>query len=239
MSDLADFVSLLAEPGPWTFAYVDGSPGELTRPTLEADLDHAKAPEADVECLLGAFDSAPELDTPSSRYILVRDGELIVNAALAGRRIRGEFAGYDSVPPVLPMLWHSRELSEAMLRRETSTDCARAIGAEDVMAAVQAGTVETLVLDVRLWNSGKTLEALAAEPWIDDRESSEIPGYGPIPVAEALARAALLSGARVVVDEHAGEIARSARAALPPQAILRMRATKPERVAEPELVPAA
>lgn len=227
MSDLADFVSLLAEPGPWTFAYVDGAPGELTRPTIEADLTHAKAPAADVECLMRAFDAAPELDAPSARYILVRDGELIVNAALAGRRIRGEFAGYDSVPPVLPMLWHSRDLSEAVLRRGTPAAGGRAIGAEDVMSALQSGRVDTLLLDVRLWKSGKTLEVLAAEPWVDERESTEIPGYGPVPMADALARAALLSGARVVIDEHAGEVARSARAALPPQAILRSRAERP------------
>lgn len=74
---------------------------------------------------------------------------------------------------------------------------------------------------MRLWKSGKTLEALAADPWVDERESTEIVGYGPVPLAEALARAALLSGARVVIDEHAGEIARSARAALPPQAFVR------------------
>jgi len=230
MSDLADFVSLLAEPGPWTFAYVDGRPGELTRPTLEADLAHAKAPAADIACLLRAFDAAPELDGPSARYILVRDGELIVNAALAGRRIRGEFAGYDSVPPVLPMLWHSRDMSEAVLRRGTTATGARTIGAEDVMAALQQGRVDTLLLDVRLWKSGKTLEALAADPWVDERESTEIVGYGPVPMAEALARAALLSGARVVIDEHAGEIARSARAALPPQAFLRTRAERPRPV---------
>ena len=226
MSDLADFVSLLAEPGPWTFAYVDGAPGELTRPTLEADLAHAKAPAADIACLLCAFDAAPELDAPSARYILVRDGELIVNAALAGRRIRGEFAGYDSVPPVLPMLWHSRDLSEAMLRRGSAAG-SRAIGADDVLAALQGGRVDTLLLDVRLWKSGKTLEVLAAEPWVAERESSEIAGYGPVPMADALARAALLSGARVVIDEHAGEVARSARAALPPQAILRTRTERP------------
>jgi hypothetical protein len=220
MSDLADFVSLLAEPGPWTFAYVDGSPSELTRPTLEADLAHAKAPAADVACLLRAFDAAPGLDSPSARYNLVRDGELIVNAALAGLRIRGEFAGYDSVPPVLPMLWHSRELSAAVLRRGTRSGHLT-IGTEDVMAALQTGRVATLLLDVRLWKSGKTLEALAAEPWLGERENAEAVGYGPIPMAEALARAALLSGARVVVEEHADEIARSARAARPPQAILR------------------
>jgi hypothetical protein len=89
------------------------------------------------------------------------------------------------------------------------------------MAALQTGRVATLLLDVRLWKSGKTLEALAAEPWLGERENAEAVGYGPIPMAEALARAALLSGARVVVEEHADEIARSARAARPPQAILR------------------
>jgi len=221
MSDLADFVSLLAEPGPWTFAYVDGSPGELTRPTLEADLTHAKAPSADAACLMRAFDSAPELDGPSARYIIVRRGELIVSAALAGRRIRGEFAGHDSVPPVLPMLWHSRGMSEPLLRHGTAATAACTIGAEDVLVALQQGRVDTLLLDVRLWKSGKMLEALAVDPWVDERESTEIVGYGPVPLAEALARAALLSGARVVIDEHAGEIARSARAALPPQAFVR------------------
>lgn len=222
MSDLADFVSLLAEPGPWTFAYCDGSRRELSRSDLEHDLERAEAPDDDVDQLLRAFDTGSASRIASSvRYILVRDGEVIVNATLAGRRCRREFAGHDSVPPVLPMLWHGRDFAATALRGAGSPDThVRIGGTEAVLEAVQRGQVATLLLDVRMWTSEKTLEALATEPWVGDRERTDIAGYGPVAVAEALARAALLSGARVVVEEHADEIARSARAARPPRAIL-------------------
>jgi len=222
MSDLADFVSLLSEPGPWTFAYCDGSRRELSRSDVEYDLLHADAPDDDVATLLRAFDEGaiPGLPSPV-RYILVREGELIVNAALAGRRCHREFAGHDSIPPVLPMLWHGRDFAgTAMRRASTPENQVRVGGTEAVMDAVQRGRVATLLLDVRMWTSEKTLEALATAPWVGDRERTDIAGYGPIAVAEALARAALLSGARVVVEDYADEAARSARAARPPRAIL-------------------
>ena len=227
MSDLADFVSLLAEPGPWTFAYIDASQTGTERAALETQLDRAKAPDADAARLLEAFDAGQPMTEPAARYILVRDGIVIVNAVLAGHRYHSDLVGHDSVPPVLPMLWHSRRLSSAALRRGAASHPQLATGVTEVMEELQRGHVDALVLDIRLWKSEKTLEVLAAEPWVDDRESTEIVGYGPLPVAEALARAALLSGARVIIDEHPDQIARSARAALPPQAVLRSHAERP------------
>ncbi|HJA04313.1 MAG TPA: hypothetical protein H9800_05575 [Candidatus Microbacterium stercoravium] len=222
MSDLADFVTLLSEPGPWTFAYCDGSRREFSRSDLENDLLHADAPGDDVAPLLRAFDEAATSHVSSPvRYIIVRGGELIVNAALSGHRCHREFAGHDSIPPVLPMLWHGRDFAATAMRRaRTPEEHVQVGGTRAVMQAVQRGQVRMLMLDVRMWTSEKTLEALAAEPWVDDRERTDVAGYGPVAVAEALARAALLSGARVVVEDRADEAARSARAARPPRAIL-------------------
>jgi hypothetical protein len=63
--------------------------------------------------------------------------------------------------------------------------------------------VDTLLLDARLADSDETLVALDTQPWIARQRGDELAAgsLGPVQAAEALARAAVLSGARVLVIE--------------------------------------
>jgi hypothetical protein len=76
-------------------------------------------------------------------------------------------------------------------------------GVREVVAALQEAQVDTLVLDARELGTDETLEALDAEPWVavgeDDRAAAR--SLGRVQAAEALARAALFSGATVLVAE--------------------------------------
>ena len=80
-------------------------------------------------------------------------------------------------------------------------------GTEEVMAALQQAQVETLLLDVRLWESDHTLDALETQPWVGDGRNLDVGVVDRVSAPEALARAALLTDARVIVeeDEPAGE----------------------------------
>jgi hypothetical protein len=76
-------------------------------------------------------------------------------------------------------------------------------GVREVVAALQGAQVDTLVLDARALGTEETLEALDAEPWVAVGEEDRATGrsLGRVHAAEALARAALLSGATVLVAE--------------------------------------
>lgn len=118
------------------------------------------------------------------------------------------------------------ELDAVVARASASDGAAGARGTEEVVAALQQARVDTLVLDARLLDATETLDALDGPPWIAGA-SAEAVGATPIaalPLAEALARAALLSGARVLVaeeDEGAPDAPRSGRKTQPPLAALR------------------
>lgn len=94
-------------------------------------------------------------------------------------------------------------VSDALDRAAAGDGKNGAHGVRDVVAALQRAQVDTLVLDARELTADGTLEALDAEPWVALGEGDELAArsIARVPVAEGLARAALLSGATVLVRE--------------------------------------
>ncbi len=107
----------------------------------------------------------------------------------------------------------------------------RAEGVEAVVAALQQAQVAQLFLDARLIpgpteDSAATLCVLDAEPWVAAESGMFAAAHeiARVPVAEALARAAVLTDAqiRIIEDEPgADDAAREAREPRPPFALLR------------------
>ncbi|MBO0982076.1 Vms1/Ankzf1 family peptidyl-tRNA hydrolase [Microbacterium sp. SD291] len=116
---------------------------------------------------------------------------------------------------------------EQRIRDDAATDSgsARARGTAAVVEALRQARVDRLLLDARMLESDRTLDALDEAPWVasDDEDALSAGIVDRIPEAEALARAALLTGAEVVVEEEAtaeGE-ERGDRAPREPVAVLR------------------
>ncbi|GGH40617.1 baeRF2 domain-containing protein [Microbacterium album] len=117
------------------------------------------------------------------------------------------------------------ELSDIRDRAAANEGAAGAYGMTPVLEALQQARVDTLLLDERLLSADETLEALDAPPWAGtgDGDALGATPLGRVPVAEALARAAVLSGARVLVLDEvlADDEARPAGPAAAPVALLR------------------
>lgn len=101
-----------------------------------------------------------------------------------------------------------------------------AFGTLDVVAALQQAQVDTLLLDALAANSDDTLIALDAAPWVVESldDSLGATSLGAVSAPEALARAALLSGATVLIeedDEPAPDAPRDDRDPRAPRASLR------------------
>ncbi|UYO95959.1 Vms1/Ankzf1 family peptidyl-tRNA hydrolase [Microbacterium sp. M28] len=92
------------------------------------------------------------------------------------------------------------EVTTARNRAETDHGRRGAHGSSDVMKALQEAAVDTLILDERLWDEERTLDALTDVPWVDDGDRLGVGSLGRVPAADALARAALLTDARVLVE---------------------------------------
>ena len=114
------------------------------------------------------------------------------------------------------------------VRERAANDSGRsgAEGTSEVVAALQQARVDTLLLDNRMLDDDGTLYALDAEPWVavDESESLSAGIIGRISAAEALARAALLTDARVLIEEDAylaDDEPRETRATRDPLAVLR------------------
>lgn len=118
--------------------------------------------------------------------------------------------------------------TDARTRAAQNDGAAGARGIGEVIDALQQARVDTLLLDARLADAGddgESLAALDAEPWVTRSERDELPAgsLGYLPAAEALVRAAVLSGARVIVveEELAEDEARDGRPPAEPVAALR------------------
>jgi len=99
-------------------------------------------------------------------------------------------------------------------------------GLGEVVRALQEARVHTLVLDARLVDDERTLDALDAPPWIAEGGDDALAAgsIARLPIAEALARAAVLGSARVIVTEDeaaAPDAPRDDRPAHEPVAVLR------------------
>ncbi|MFC5338844.1 Vms1/Ankzf1 family peptidyl-tRNA hydrolase [Leucobacter denitrificans] len=103
----------------------------------------------------------------------------------------------------------------AVVDRARSSDGALgAEGVQEVVEALQQARVDTLVLDARLEGSSEQLHALSAEPWVSEDAPNDLDAesLGMVSAAEALARAAVLTGARVIINEEQFESEDSPRA---------------------------
>ncbi|WP_404473381.1 Vms1/Ankzf1 family peptidyl-tRNA hydrolase [Microbacterium aerolatum] len=99
-------------------------------------------------------------------------------------------------------------------------------GIADVVAALQQARVDTLLLDARMLGDEQTLLALDGPPWVAADESERLGStvLAEVSAAEALARAAVLTDARVLVEEDepiADDAPRDDRPARQPLAALR------------------
>lgn len=117
-------------------------------------------------------------------------------------------------------------ISEIRDRAATDNGSGGASGVAEVAAALQQARVETLLLDARMLDDDRTLLALDAPPWvaIDESESLGATVVATPSAAEALARAALLTDARILIEEDeplADDAPREERAVREPVAVLR------------------
>ena len=107
-----DLSMVLTEPGPWTYAYIDGHGGEpqgIERSRRRAVIDalgHAGSPTSDVEAIGRALDEDGGFPSPSTRFVLARQGRIEVDERFAGPRLGPELIGHGPVPCILPLLRH-------------------------------------------------------------------------------------------------------------------------------------
>lgn len=112
MTDRVDLAALLAQQGPWTYAYVEGhgdepQPTERSRRRTVTDrLAECAAPPRDVEAIQEALDEDGGLPSPSVRYLLARDGRIEADERFLGPRLGPELIGHGPLPCVLPLLRH-------------------------------------------------------------------------------------------------------------------------------------
>lgn len=118
------------------------------------------------------------------------------------------------------------EITDVTNLASADNGAAGARGVDAVREALQEARVATLVLDARLVDSDGTAEALDAPPWVSTGEGDTAGAtrIGSVPLAEALARAAVLTDARVLIVEEeplADDERRPDRPADHPLALLR------------------
>lgn len=112
MTDEQLLTRVLSDPGDWTFAYTDGRSDEPVpteeerRRSVRDRLADAGADAADVAAVDAALRAGAGIPSPSTRYLLVRNGDVVVDERLVGARIGPERLGHGVLPPVLPWLRH-------------------------------------------------------------------------------------------------------------------------------------
>jgi len=104
--------ALLAQPGPWTTVFTDGRGArpqveeEARRRALADELRAAGAPEEDIRAVATALEDGAGLPSPSTRYLLARGGELVLDEAFTGARLGPELVEHGPLPRILPLLRH-------------------------------------------------------------------------------------------------------------------------------------
>jgi len=105
---------VLREGGVTTWAYLDVSGdvedprrmAEHRRRTLREALAKAGAPGADIDAIDGVVADEPGVPSPVARYVLARDGEVLLDEVLPGRPAAPESSGTGAVPDLVPLLRH-------------------------------------------------------------------------------------------------------------------------------------
>lgn len=122
---------------------------------------------------------------------------------------------------------HQRQaITDVQDRAAADNGSGGAVGVAAVVEALQQARVDTLVLDSRLLDDDSPLFALDGPPWLatDVAQRLNTNVLGSIRTADALARAAVLTDARVLIEEDddiADDAPRDERAAQEPVAALR------------------
>lgn len=130
-----------------------------------------------------------------------------------------------------------REIADVRDRAAADDGSGGAEGFAAVIEALQQARVDTLVLDGRLLDDERTLLALDGPPWVvtDVAQRLNTQVLGSIRAAEALARAALLTDARVLIEDDeyaAADERREDRPAREPIASLRWADADPDAVTD-------
>ncbi|GAA3622877.1 hypothetical protein GCM10022200_01320 [Microbacterium awajiense] len=126
LTDRTDLPEILTRPGPWTTAYIDGrgdgpAADEETRlASLRDALRDAGAPDHDIDAIVSVAEGTG-VPSPSTRYLLVRDGRIEVDETFAVSRHGAEQVGHDAVPRIVPLLRHRAD-DMRYLVVETSRD---------------------------------------------------------------------------------------------------------------------
>lgn len=168
--------NLLAEPGPWTTAYVDGH-GDRPRPEEEGErrairegLRAAGAPDEDVESIDGALLRDEGVPAPSTQYLLVRHGKVEIDEQFTGERLGAQVLRHGPVPEIVPLLRH-RASDISYLLVETGRDGAemrlrRAHRTGDIREAEVEGREHEHLQKVREGGlSHRRIQAHAEEVW--------------------------------------------------------------------------
>ncbi|MBF4574368.1 hypothetical protein ITJ64_17795 [Herbiconiux sp. VKM Ac-1786] len=142
--------------GPWSQVYLDISVDTADPPQVNEErrisatdrLAAAGAPEADVEAVADAMATADPAGGERCLFVLVHDGEVVVQALLPGRATEPEIVAYQPVPDLVPLLEH-RPGDFAYVVVETSRDGGeirlhRLGDVEPVVDEAQQGRTDTL-----------------------------------------------------------------------------------------------
>ncbi|MEV7606884.1 Vms1/Ankzf1 family peptidyl-tRNA hydrolase [Paenarthrobacter sp. NPDC089322] len=111
---LANFADLYRQPGPWCSAYVDASTGtvdglettDVQPDNVRTALEGQGASKEDLDAMDGAIQPAKGEPAPISRFVLVRQGEVVLNELLPGALVGQEIISKDEVPNLMPLLKH-------------------------------------------------------------------------------------------------------------------------------------
>lgn len=115
---LKDHAHLFERPGPWTTIYVEGSTGtvdglandEILPRSVAQEMKDAGAPEQDVEAAVAALGTtAKGLPDPVTRYLLVNDGQAVVNEFLPGNLVGLTVTANGPIPDLTPLVRHTPE----------------------------------------------------------------------------------------------------------------------------------
>lgn len=199
MSD-TDLERLLSERGPWTTAYIDGpsdlpEPDELARRRSVRDgIENAGAPADDIAAVEEALKRATGFPSPSTRYLLVRDGAVELDESFTGPRHGPERFGHGPVPLLVPLLRHRLFEDLAYIVVETSRDGAR-------VRLERPGAVEA-ERDVEVEGDTDSLPKVLAGGWSQaryQRHTEEVWTSNQDEVAETLDRMVRQAQPRFVV----------------------------------------
>lgn len=156
----AELKGLLSQPGPWTWLYTDGPTGEpegALESRMNSLTDRLTAdgvPSADADAAVAAVSADDSTPAPSTRWLLVRDGDVVLDETFATARVGEEQYGHGDFPAILPLLRHlagecrilivetgrdGARLTDAVIGQSTPEATQTIDGEDQQITKVQAG----------------------------------------------------------------------------------------------------